>query len=107
MIIFYCFFIKILGTVLHQIVIEAVTLLENAGFFVDAITTDGATWNQSMWSKFGISRETISCMHMCDSERRLWFISDFPHLIKNVRNAITDKKFMLVSNYILKIVICT
>ena len=82
---------------MHHIVIEAVILLENSGLFVDVVTTDGASWNRKMWSEFGISEKNVSCAHVCDPERRLWFISDFPHLMKNVRNCITDKKFMLVS----------
>ncbi|XP_071576893.1 uncharacterized protein [Temnothorax nylanderi] len=65
---------------------ECITYLENAGFFCDVITTDGAQWNRAMWTNFGISEENISCVHPCDSERRLWFCSDFPHLIKNFRN---------------------
>lgn len=80
---------------------EAVILLENSGFFVDAVTTDGASWNRKMWSEFEISDYNVSCIHPSDPERRLWFLSDFPHLIKNLRNFITDKKFVLVS------IICT
>ncbi|XP_011883595.1 PREDICTED: uncharacterized protein LOC105570765, partial [Vollenhovia emeryi] len=52
------------------------------------LTTDGAQWNRSMWTKFGITEENISCQHPCDPDRRLWFCSDFPHLIKNFRNCI-------------------
>lgn len=44
-----------------------------------------------MWSKFYISQEQVSCDHFVDEERSLWFINDFPHLIKNVRNWIPDK----------------
>lgn len=70
--------------------------MERAGFFVDVVVSDGATWNRKMWAHFGISFENVSCTHVFDSSRKLWFISDFPHLIKNFRNAITDKKSMLV-----------
>ena len=64
---------------------------------MDAVTTDGASKNRKMWTEFGISEENVSCVHVCDAERRLWFISDFPHLIKNLRNYVPDKKCIAVS----------
>ena len=79
------------GTVLHQILTEAIILTENTGFRVNSVTTDGATWNRNMWAKFGVTEENISVEHITDPDRRLWFLSDFPHLIKNMRNWITDK----------------
>lgn len=74
------------GTVLHKIILEGIALAEKAGLFVDAVVTDGATWNRNMWSKFGVTKKNISCSHPCDGKRRLWFFSDFPHLIKILRN---------------------
>jgi len=74
------------SSVLHQIIIEAIVLLEKSGFFVDVVTTDGAQWNRSMWNKFGITESVVSCEHICDEKIRLWFMSDSPHLIKNFRN---------------------
>jgi len=76
------------STVLRQIVIEAIILIEKSGFFVDVVTTDGAAWNRGMWNKFGISENNVSCEHIFDNNRRLWFMSDFPHLIKNLRNSL-------------------
>ena len=37
------------GTVLHQILMEAIILAAKAGLKVDAIANDGASWNRSMW----------------------------------------------------------
>ncbi|KYN26683.1 hypothetical protein ALC57_03946, partial [Trachymyrmex cornetzi] len=76
------------ATVLHQLIVECIILVEQAGLHVDVITTDGATWNRSMWVKFGITEENVSCEHIVDPSRRLWFISDFPHLVKCLRNFI-------------------
>lgn len=55
---------------------------------MDVVTTDGAAWNRGMWNKFGISENNVSCEHIFDNNRRLWFMSDFPHLIKNLRNSL-------------------
>lgn len=55
---------------------------------MDVVTTDGAALNGGMWNKFGISENVVSCEHIFDNNRRLWFMSDFPHLIKNLRNSL-------------------
>lgn len=72
-------------------------MLENHGFAVDVVTSDGATWNRSMWKLFGLQDTDASCVYPCyatveESEnddtnaRRLWFCSDVLHLVKNLRN---------------------
>lgn len=78
--------------ILHQIIIEAIVHLEKSGFFIDVVTTDGALWNRSMWTKFGITESIVSCEHICDEKRRLWFMSDFPHLIKIFRNSLIKRR---------------
>lgn len=74
------------NTVLHKLLIECILLAENAGLFIDVVTSDGASWNRAMWKLFGVSEENGSIPHIADMKRRLWFISDFPHLIKCLRN---------------------
>jgi len=76
------------GTVLHHLIMECILLLEKSGFFVDAVITDGASWNRNMWTKFGVTEEKVLVTHPSDVKRQLWFLSDFPHLIKNLRNFI-------------------
>lgn len=75
---------------LSKIIMEAVLLAEKAGLKVDFITSDGASWNRSMWRLFGISGSstsiTPSVSHPVVKGRRLFFISDFPHLVKCARN---------------------
>lgn len=77
------------GSVLHQIIVECIILTERTGLFVDGVVTDGATWNRSMWNLFGVSPDEVSVEHIVDPNRRLWFCSDFPHLIKCFRNFLT------------------
>lgn len=64
---------------------ECIILTEKSGFKVDGVASDGASWNRSMWDKFGVTEEE-DVSHIMDPERRLWFFSDFPHLIKCLRN---------------------
>lgn len=70
------------GNVLASIILEAVILIENAGFQCDAVCTDGASWNRNMWKQFGASPENPFTEHPYNEERRLYFVSDFAHLIK-------------------------
>ncbi|KAK8759273.1 hypothetical protein V5799_003095, partial [Amblyomma americanum] len=76
--------------ILAKIVTVPVIMCENAGLHVDFITCDGATWNRSMWRFFGIygRKEKVACrtQHPTEPGRFLYFVSDFPHLIKCVRN---------------------
>ena len=74
------------GTVLHKLLIKCILLSENAGLLVDIVTFDGASWNRAMWKLFGVKEQVVSITHIADVNRRLWFISDFPHLIKCLRN---------------------
>lgn len=78
--------------VLAQIILEAVALLENSGIFVDCIVSDGAQWNRGMWKQFGVHENNPFCEHVADDGRRLYFVSDFPHLIKNLWTWIVDQK---------------
>ncbi|KAK8756355.1 hypothetical protein V5799_000943, partial [Amblyomma americanum] len=72
---------------LAKIILETTVLAEKAGLFVDCITCDGASWNRSMWRLFGIqgspSHVRSSTKHPVDPKRQLYFLSDFPHLLKN------------------------
>lgn len=77
------------GTVLHQLLIECIVLAERAGLRVDAVTNDGASWNRKMWKEFVVTKENISVPHITNDKRSLWFLSDFPHLIKCLRNFMT------------------
>lgn len=93
------------GEILHELVLECTILLENAGFHIDVVTTDGATWNRTMWRRFGLSKFENSCEHPCglndkQNPRRLYFCSDFSHLLKNLRNFITSNEETWVSIHI-------
>ncbi|XP_077496128.1 uncharacterized protein LOC144107018 [Amblyomma americanum] len=87
------------GSLLAKIMVEAVILVEKAGLRVDFITSDGATWNRKMWTKMGIAASLTgakcSAVHPIDPDRQLYFISDFPHLIKCLRNGLLKSDFQV------------
>lgn len=80
------------GEMLAKILIEATILAEASGLFVDFVTCDGAAWNRKMWDILGIGvksgKITSKLQHPVDSSRYLHFMSDFPHLLKCVRNTL-------------------
>lgn len=82
---------------LECLILECLMLLEKSGFQCDVITMDGASWNRSTWKKFGIEGDNMSCTNPYDPTRKLWFCSDFPHLIKNLRNCIIKESEIWVS----------
>lgn len=86
------------GTILHKLVIECIGLADQAGLEVD-VTTDGATWNRNMWPQFGIIKENSSVPHVIDPKRRLWFVSDFPHLIECLKNFLRMKNVTKTSQF--------
>ncbi|XP_074100441.1 uncharacterized protein LOC141528336 isoform X1 [Cotesia typhae] len=79
---------SVTSDILHKLITEYILLLEKAGLQVDCVTTDAAQWNRGAWKIFGIEDQKFSCEHPYDANRRLWFASDFCHLLKNFRNGI-------------------
>ncbi|KAL1443537.1 hypothetical protein MTO96_045969 [Rhipicephalus appendiculatus] len=98
------------GELLCKILVEATILAEQAGLFVHFVTCDGATWNRKMWTLMGVqgsaSKITCKVKHPVDSKRELHFLSDFPHLIKCLRNSLLKGGFNTpdgrVSTYFVK-----
>jgi hypothetical protein len=114
------------GSELDKLVTEAIMLLFKHRYFVDVVTTDGGSWNRSMWNIAGINETTVSCVNpsaageegnedlevdggnssSAQSEkeglqgnkpRRLWFVSDFPHLVKSMWSRVRTSGELKVS----------
>jgi hypothetical protein len=90
------------GDTLAKLTTECILLLENAGYKVDGVVTDGASWNHNMWGRFGVGTGSgrnmkTWCEHPADTSRKLFFFSDFPHLLKCLRNNLLERKFFKVS----------
>jgi hypothetical protein len=89
-----CFLSKgnVTGNIQAKLILEATLLCEAAGLFIDVVTSDGATWNRAMWKAFGAGNpQQPWCIHPCNAERKLRMCSDFPHLIKCIRNRLVSK----------------
>lgn len=78
------------GYILRNIILEAVILMYNQGFSIDMVTTDGAKWNRAMWKLSGVNLQSSSTEHPGNKNQKLWFASDFPHLIKTIWNRVVS-----------------
>lgn len=68
---------------------------------VDGVVSDGASTNRKLWVELGISGQinkiTNSFEHPLNHKRKVFMLADTPHLIKNVRNRLYNKKSLRVS----------
>lgn len=101
------------GDVQHNLIIEAIKLMEKSGFYVDGVTADGASWNRAVWSLAGVNECIVSCKHPMDESedenddenddenetRQLWFFSDWSHLLKNFRNFVISLEILFVRRH--------
>lgn len=85
------------GDVQTHLILDAIRLMEKSNFFVDLITSDGAQWNRAVWKILHVDEDNVSSEHPIDEKRRLWFNSDYSHLLKNLRNFIVSQAFFWVS----------
>jgi len=72
--------------------------------------SDGATTNRKLWSELGVTGEkgkvTNSFVHPLNNKRKIFMISDAPHLIKNILNRLFNKKGLRVNMKMFYYLIC-
>lgn len=91
------------GVVLAKLILQAIILFEKAGVKVVGIICDGAKANQKMRSEFGISGKRHATRHfflnLYNEERKIFIISDVPHLFKCMRNRLIKHELMVCIYY--------
>ncbi|KAH7970337.1 hypothetical protein HPB49_004047 [Dermacentor silvarum] len=89
------------GTVLCQLLLQAIVLLEEAGAIIDGVVCDGASTNCTMWKHLGVSGDMEKGKHFfehpLDAERNVYVFSDVPHLFKCIRNRLLKQKYLKVN----------
>lgn len=87
-------------------IFEIIKECEAISLKVDVVVTDMGGGNQALWKLFGIvvsrhSRPKTWCPHPCDEKRKLHFMADVPHLLKNLRGHLTNgQKIYLPENIV-------
>ena len=78
------------GDVLAKLMLKCILALESHELCVEGVVSDGAQSNRNMWSHFGVSgclENPINWVqHPVSVSRKLYFFSDYVHLVKCVRN---------------------
>lgn len=89
------------GVVLAQLILKAITLVENAGAVIHGIVCDGAAPNRKFWNEMGINGKIDNVKnwfeHPIDENRKIFIFSDTPHLFKNIRNRLYNNKELQVT----------
>ncbi|KAH7953411.1 hypothetical protein HPB49_007990 [Dermacentor silvarum] len=89
------------GTVLCQLLLQAIVLLEEAGAIIDGVVCDGASTNRTMSKHLGVSGDMEKGKHFfehpLDAERNVYVFSDVPHLFKCIRNRLLKQKYLKVN----------
>jgi hypothetical protein len=82
--------------VLSQLLLKCIVLLENSGAIVDGLVCDGASTNRSALATFGFNGSLHNLQNKmvnpCDVNRKVFFFSDMPHLLKTIRNNLLRRK---------------
>lgn len=86
------------GSLLQPIALEIIKKAEFIGLSVHNITNDMGPNNLAMWRKFLVgfagwySTIVNSITHPIDNNRKLWFIADPGHLLKNLKFCLLNNK---------------
>lgn len=96
------------SSAVKNVILDIIEKCEKISIYVDAVVSDMAGGNQALWKEFGIivgkhCKASVSCPHPSDASRRLYFIADVAHLLKNLRNHFTrGQSFFLPDDIVTK-----
>lgn len=86
------------GTVLCQLLLQAITLLEAASALIHGVVSDEASPNRTMWSQLNVSGKLNQVKnffeHPVDPQRKEYMFSDVSHLFKCIRNRLHKQKYL-------------
>ncbi|VVC30477.1 Transposase protein [Cinara cedri] len=87
------------GNTFKPIIIQIVIKAEELGLKVNSVTFYMGACNRAMWTSFVIhclpAHLQNNILHPCDPEcKKLYFLLDVPHLLKNIKQALFNNKFI-------------
>lgn len=85
------------GSTLSQLLRQCLSVSENCGLDIKAVVCDQATTNQSLCKTFKVSPEYPFFLV---GEKKIYFIFDIVHLIKNIRNRLREAPFIIDSTLV-------
>lgn len=86
---------------------QFVRACQDTGIKAQGIITDTGPCNQGLWGSYGFKiskkKRKFQVWHPTDSNRRLYFFANVPHLLKNLREHFTEgDKIELLDNVVKK-----
>lgn len=89
------------GSLLKPIILRIIEQSEAIGLKVHSVTSDMGPVNRAMWKSFGISVNRHSTItnfipHPIEENRKLFFLADAPHLLKNLKNSLLSNKIISI-----------
>ena len=97
---------SVTGPTLWSLVKKTIILLGDKNMHVRAVVSDMGAANQAMWANAGITCTKFalrnSIEHPCNSDERLVFLADVPHLLKNIRNSLLVNNIVLPDDIVTK-----
>jgi hypothetical protein len=89
--------------ILGDILLEIFQKTTEIGLTIHSVTSDMGAANQAMWRKFGIitgkHRATKNFIINPSDGRKIYFLADGPHLLKNIKNCLVQNKSIQLSPY--------
>ena len=94
---------KVNGEKLKLIIEAIIKKAEEIGLIVHNVTSDMGPNNQVMWRAFGIQVSNViiqnSCKRPCSNDRLLYFYSDVPHALKNIKTGFINNETITIPDY--------
>lgn len=88
------------GSLLKPIILKIIEQGEAIGLKIHSVTSDIGPVNRAMWKSFGISvnrESTINFIpHPIEENRKLFFLADAPHLLKNLKSSLLSNKIISI-----------
>ncbi len=84
------------GAEYRPIITEIIERAASIGLHVLDVTTDMGSPNQAMWKSFGVDHTKTSVPHPTTPDRRLYFMPDVPHLVKNLKSALVHGQVLTI-----------
>ncbi|XP_073671126.1 transposable element P transposase [Paramisgurnus dabryanus] len=76
------------GAVYKSIIVNIIEKAASIGLHVVNVTTDMGSPNRAMWKAFGVNHNNTFVSHPTRPDRKLYFMPDVPHLVKNLKSAL-------------------
>ncbi|EFN63682.1 Transposable element P transposase, partial [Camponotus floridanus] len=91
---------KVNGAKLKPLIENIISKAEGIGLHVHNVTSDMGPCNQAMWKAFGVHVSQFevnnNCTHPCDNNRLLFFYSDVPHALKNIKTGFVKNQTIII-----------